>query len=92
MSAGLRSIAVRSGSLIDSLQVSATTTTHTLSVVISKTQQCYYRDGQVGGKYGGDGGNSASFDLDTDEYITSIEGRTGARVDALVFVTSKGSM
>jgi hypothetical protein len=39
--------------------------------------------------HGGDGGARSVFELDNDEYITNVSGRSGAYVDAISFTTNK---
>ena len=41
-------------------------------------------------QHGGNGGESHTYTLDRDEYITGISGRFGARVDSLRIHTSRG--
>ncbi len=46
--------------------------------------------GASGGMHGGLGGTANSLTLGSDEFITSVSGRTGGTVDQLWFKTNKG--
>jgi hypothetical protein len=67
-------IRIGSGDAIDSLQVA-------YMLPDGRSQQ--------GARHGGSGGSVFVLRLDADEYITSISGRAGVRVDSIRFVTNK---
>lgn len=72
--AAIRTITVRSGNYIDSIQL-----TFRNGKTISRTL-----------RYGGNGGSVHSFNIARGEYITGVYGRSGRFVDSLTIVTSKG--
>jgi len=47
-------------------------------------------DGQPAPSHGGTGGDNHTFDLGPDESIIRIEGRSGARLDRIQFITNQG--
>ena len=73
----VRRIVLRSGSLIDAIQV-----TYRLSNGQDST----------GSNYGGTGGGKHTIDIDVDngERLIGVFGKSGSRVDQLGFVTNKG--
>jgi Jacalin-like lectin domain len=74
LDATLVSIRVRAGEYIDAIQF------------------CYTRNGQSfnAPPHGGNGGSEYEFVLNSGEYITRVEGRAGAYIDQLRFITNKG--
>ena len=72
--ARLAEVIVRAGDMIDSIQA-----------VYLLPDGSYVE----GAQHGGSGGRRYSFRLDSDEYITSLVGRSGAVVESLTIVTNK---
>lgn len=70
----IKKITVRSGSYVDALIVTWTTTSGQ----------------DVTTQHGGGGGNPKDIELASDEHIVRIEGRSGAYIDQLTFFTDKG--
>ena len=75
--ATIRRIVIRSGKHVDAIQI-----TYRLS-----SGQDY-----TGNRYGGTGGspNTINIDIDAEETVTGVFGRSGREVDQLGFVTNKG--
>jgi len=67
-------VRVRSGNMVDSVQMVYALADNRIV---------------VGPRHGGPGGNSNSFLLDPDEYITGLSGRYGDYLDALRIITNK---
>jgi hypothetical protein len=71
----VRGVIIQSGNYVDGIQL----------VYILRGQTVSW------GYHGGAGGDHHEFWLDSDEYITGIEGRSGAFVDSLIIHTNKRS-
>ena len=48
--------------------------------------------GQAGPNHGGNGGTPYFFSIPSGQYINRVEGRSGARIDQLKFITNTGAV